>query len=87
MEEMYQECIDKWGVQFQLLMLQEECAELIQASVHYIRNRDNKTCHLLEEIVDVELLIGQVKRILNSPDQYKNIRARKIKRLKSRLFK
>ena len=62
----YKKCIEKWGINDQLDQSVEEAAELIQAINKFKRQRgDNIVNNLIEEIVDTEVMIGQVKVILD----------------------
>lgn len=58
--------LDKWGEEFELDMVIEECAELIDAIQKYRRGRV-KIDAVIGEGVDVELCIEQLKLIAN-PD-------------------
>ena len=80
--------LNLWGTKFQLDMLQEECAELIQAVSHYKRRKVNSFIEVLEEIVDVEIMLGQIKLALLisfDKDKYEAIKRKKFKRLEERL--
>ncbi len=58
---------DHYGVNSQLDILQEECAELIQAVSKYRRvNNPNAfdMTHLAEEVADVEIMIAQIKYLM-----------------------
>ena len=62
-----------YGLYPQLEQLQEECAELIQAVHKYKRNREvasHISCAppLLEEIADVEIMIEQIRLLINEDD-------------------
>ncbi len=60
--EICKTAITKWGVEAQLDQAVEEAAELIQA-VNKFKRYNNPEC-LIEEINDVEIMIGQVKAII-----------------------
>lgn len=61
----YKKAVEKWGVEAQLDQTIEEAAELIQAVNKFKRRRgDEPVDNLIEEIIDVEIMIGQVKVIL-----------------------
>lgn len=92
-KEIFEQCVEKWGVLSQFDMMVEECAELIDA----IQKRKRKTeltpdsyadltVHIIEECVDVDLLIEQMKAMINVPTMWKQIRKQKIQRLKSWLI-
>ncbi len=67
-------------------MVIEECVELIDAIQKWRRHRIDSV-KVLEEGVDVELMIGQLKVMLNAPVLWDNVRAEKLKRLKLLLSK
>lgn len=81
-----QKAVDTWGIETQIYMLVEECAELIQAACK-IANRGNKSEHMenfLEEIADVEVMIGQMKCMFNG-EIIEEIKLRKLKKLELKL--
>ena len=53
---------DHYGLSAQLDILQEECAELIQAVSKF---RRTKTSDIIEEIADVYIMLDQVVYLLN----------------------
>ena len=63
MDERIKKIADYYGKESQLDILQEECAELVQAISKYRRGGSFKLT--LEEIADVEIMIEQIK-YLNS---------------------
>jgi NTP pyrophosphatase (non-canonical NTP hydrolase) len=73
----YHSALQRWGIEPQLKMAIEECAELIQAICHTDRNRPDK-CNLAEEIADVEIMCGQLHNV-----QY--FKTKKILKLKKKL--
>ena len=83
--ELYKKCIDKWGIGLQMNMLIEESSELITAVSRIMRGRDNILNNLIEEIADVELLIGQIKYAYNIGEKVLIEKDRKIERLEKRL--
>lgn len=79
---------DHYGKEKQLDMLQEECAELIQAISKYKRN--GSTQKIIEEIADVKIMIEQIEYLLlcgNDVDKIKEIKLeRQIERIESEAF-
>ncbi len=73
-----------WGVESQLDMVIEECAELIDAIQKWRRKRVD-SLKVLEEGVDVELCVEQLKLILNAPALWENIKKDKLERLQKLL--
>lgn len=54
----YKEALDKWGVQSQLQMAIEECAEFIVKAAKLYRNKNNSTpLEVIEEIADVKIMM------------------------------
>ena len=82
--DLMQEALRKWGIQSQLDMVIEECAELIDAIQKWRRHRVNNW-QVLEEAVDVELCLGQLKIILDTPEVFEQKRKEKLERLRIRL--
>lgn len=61
-KKLYLRAIRKWGYKFQLIMLMEECAELIHATSKLIRHGDKQSIeNIAEEMADVEIMIEQIK--------------------------
>ena len=59
--------VEQYGERNQLDMVEEECAELIQAVCKRKRGIDNKD-NLVDEIADVEIMLEQLKYISLIPD-------------------
>ena len=79
------DAIAKWGVESQLDMVIEECAELIDAIQKFRRGRDTED-EVLEEAVDVGLCLDQLKLILHKePSDWERVRYDKLVRLQMRL--
>lgn len=74
-----------YGITAQLGILQEECAELIQAISKHLRGepKDN----MLEEIADVEIMIDQIRSLLSENDllAINHIKENKIDRQLARI--
>ncbi len=79
-EELQNKALETWGTDSPLNLVIEDCAELIDAIQKWRRFRVNKAA-VIEEGVDVELTLGQLKMILNNPVLWENIRREKIERL------
>ena len=80
--------IEVWGEQSQFIKLNEELAELIVAVSKYI-NKDVENrhhveilkMHIVDEVVDVEIMIEQLKRILNIHRKVDQAKIFKLERL------
>ena len=91
-EELYRKAIEKWGIDSQIKMAIEEMAELIQVLAKYGRNINGVNIpDILEEIVDVEIMLKQLKMIfLNTEDLknfYSDFKKDKLQRLEKLLNK
>jgi len=85
--ELYQKAIEKWGIELQLDMMIEECAELIHAIIHLKRELCPYTLDMLrEEIADVKIMIEQMEEVFNRK-KIKKIFSFKLERLKQMLEK
>ncbi len=78
--ELYRKILNKWGLDAQLGMLQEECAECIVAVNKFFRNgkRELEVANLTEEMADVQNMINQLKCIC--PD-FEKVRIEKLERV------
>lgn len=74
------QAINKWGVESQLDMAVEECAELIKAIQKH--RRGGTEIDIIEEVVDVGLMLKQLKLIFPHPLAWNNFENSKIERLK-----
>ena len=79
-QELMQCALEKWGSDSQLDMVIEECAELIDAIQKWRRRRVTSE-KVLEEAVDVELCLGQLKLMLRSPTLFEKVKNEKLQRL------
>lgn len=87
-DTLLQQAVEKWGEDSQLGMMQEECAELIQAISKYERNGAYQDYeNICEEIADVELMIAQMKYIFGdkADELISKMKEKKLLRLKDRL--
>ena len=82
--ELMAEAVKQWGTQSQLDMVIEECAELIDAIQKWRRRRISSE-KVLEEAVDVELCLEQLKMMLDVPTLFEQIRKDKLARLENLL--
>jgi len=65
-KRIYRKALDLWGVNSQLGMLMEECAELIQSVNKVIREDEpERWLHLAEEMADVQIMIEQLQVIIS----------------------
>lgn len=90
-KKLYRRAVSKWGHKFQLIMLMEELAELIQATSKVLRKGDKETSvwrDFVEEMADVEIMIEQIKYVTsweNLIERIKTAKHDKLLRLKSML--
>ena len=85
-QELTKEIVTHYGANDRLRLLMEECGELVQAGNKILRypDDDEKRVNLLEEMVDVSIMIEQIRVLFNYSDiewnkmeQYKINRCRK----------
>lgn len=79
-KELCQSALKEWGSDTQLDMVIEECAELINAIQKWRRHRVD-SINVLEEGVDVEIMVDQLKIMLDAPTLWENIKKEKLERL------
>jgi len=84
--ELYINCMKFWGLEKQLRMTQEECAELIIAVSHFIRGRENSMEDLIEELADAQLMINQITHYVGK-DKVNEVIYMKADRVKEELEK
>ena len=78
----YKKAIDTYGLESQLGLLQEECAELIQAVSKYRRGRNH---NISEEIADVSIMTEQIIHSMDLKAEVEAIKAEKLERLQIRM--
>ncbi len=83
-EDIYKLSIEKWGRELQILMGIEEMAELTQALIKNLRGRENRD-NIIEEMADVEIMMGQLKRLFVVGVDLTQVKARKMLRLEKML--
>lgn len=83
--DIYHEAIGHYGMETQLRAAQEECAELIVAISHVLREieREGAWADLAEEVADVSIMITQL-RLICGPAVDRVIEA-KLRRLRGRI--
>ena len=81
-KELYIKAVAKWGVPAQLLMAIEEMSELTKEILKFLRKKES---NIIEELVDVEIMLEQLKLIFVSfngkEEKYRIIREKKLRRL------
>ncbi len=86
MTEVYEKLHTMYGLEAQLRMVQEECAELIVAASKVIREPDNpkRGDDIIEEAADVAIMIGQLRTIYGG-ERIDEMMLKKCDRLRKRL--
>ena len=81
----FRKAVIVWGRPAQLGMVVEECAELISDINRYGRGRitDDK---LMEEVVDVQIMIEQMRIIMDDQSKWERMWSHKIGRLKGKVL-
>jgi len=82
---LYAKAIEEWGDTFQLFMLMEEMGELSTGVSQFVRGRVESSA-VLDEIVDVEIMLDQLKVIMGHTDaDVHRQKEAKLQRLAQRL--
>ena len=81
--ESYNRAIEQWGIPNQVLMVVEECGEMLNALAKINRNRSTPD-EVITELVDVTILMEQMAVVFGY-GRYKAEMKRKLERLKNRL--
>lgn len=96
-EEIFEAIAGKYGKLYMLRQMAEECSELAQAALKYIRalrketpmRTDEAIEHIVEEIADVSLMIDAVSATVLSERDVDNVQAikeQKLDRWKTRMI-
>lgn len=79
-----QRAIAKYGKDAQMKMVLEEMSELQKEICKLWRGKDNRDA-IAEEVADVEIMLDQLKLMLDIPYQVEQHRQKKLQRLQERL--
>lgn len=79
-----QKAIDRWGEDAQTKMVLEEMSELQKEICKRWRGRDNQDA-IAEETADVEIMLDQLKMMLDIQEKVRAYRKAKLERLQERL--
>jgi NTP pyrophosphatase (non-canonical NTP hydrolase) len=88
-QEQIKAMVTHYGTNDRVRLLMEECGELVQAGNKILRYTDsNKTRdNLLEEMVDVSIMIEQIRTLFNYDDlEWNDMEQYKINRCKKRFM-
>lgn len=90
LKKLCSKALKTWGYPAQLLMVYEEVGELMSALNKFERRRITYL-KVLEEIIDVEIMLAQLKLMFHCYtnqkyyDEYLKLKKHKLQRLKTRL--
>ena len=82
--EVLQRALDTYGSSMQIGVMMEEMSELQKELCKNLRGRGSIE-HIAEEIADVEIMLEQMKMLFLCADDVRDVRRRKVERLKVRL--
>lgn len=85
MDKILKKAIDLNGKKNQLGVVQEECAELVQAISKFFRNKAGSREMVIEEAADVKIMLRQIELIFDCEAEIGREVERKLARLDSRL--
>lgn len=82
-EKVLQDAIDTFGIEKQLIATIEELSELQKAIAEYLRYNkgDEYVGEIIEELVDAEIMIRQVKKMFKMDEFYNTIQRVRIRSL------
>lgn len=84
-KEIYKKALKIWGIETQIMMVVEECSELLFTISKWMRGK-YKADKLVEEIADVEIMLEQLKIIAGISDtEVQSEKNKKIQRLEDKL--
>ncbi len=73
-EKLYDAAMGLYGIDAQFVMAIEECSELIQAIIKYMRYPQiDKVLNVKEEICDVEIMLEQIRRYFDKRESKQQI--------------
>jgi len=85
-KKIYEKAVEHWGIEAQVKVATEECAELIVALCKINRTVNGSSIvDVLEEIADVEIMLEQLKVIYDHDNLVPELKKKKLKRVKDRL--
>lgn len=82
--EVLQRALDTYGSALQIAMVFEEMSELQKELCKYLRGKYSPE-NIAKEIADVEIMLEQMKMLFCCADDVRDVRRRKVERLKERL--
>lgn len=81
-----EKAITKWGKIGQIVECIEECSELQKELCKFINaDGENYKASILEEMVDVQIMLYQMRIIFCTPKEFNQVLNEKIERLEGRL--
>ena len=82
-EKVLQDAIDTFGIEKQLIVTIEELSELQKTIAEYLRynKSDEYVGEIIEELVDAEIMIRQVKKMFKMDEFYNTIQRVRIRSL------
>lgn len=82
----FKEAVEKWGIVNQVIMVMEECGEMMDKLGKLNRGRTTPI-ELAEELADVTILMEQMAVAFDVFKEFKALKSFKLARLKDRLAK
>lgn len=82
-DQLLSAALTHYGIDNQLMLMQEELAEAITAISHYRRKRENGREELAEELADVSIVLDQLKNVFGEDIQF--WRQKKLNKLREKL--
>ena len=84
---LFARAVELWGRDAQMLMVVEECGELSQAVLRFLRERPITGAEIADEIADVTIMCGQLSAMLGLGEMVQERIEYKLARLQVRVEK
>lgn len=82
--DVWRRALAKFGAKAQVLMFIEESAEAMEAILHHNRGKTDVD-HVIEELVDLQIMLHQLRDFYDDDQKFLEIYTRKLQRLKDML--
>ena len=78
--EIYQNAVALYGEKAQFNSFTEELLELLLSMQHFIKGKTSRE-HVIEEMVDVSIMLEQMKIILGASKEWSHVESEKLQKL------
>jgi hypothetical protein len=82
--DLYEKCIEKWGIKSQLKQAMGECGEFVGDAQNFMRKKIPLE-KLMGEAVDVHIMMMQVRAL--NPDMFDSLKEETLKKIEEKVDK